>query len=230
MRRVSEGDEASIAEFYDRFSPLVFRLAGQMLSRPEAEDAVQEVFVRLWRTADRYDGDRSALVTWVLLITRRHLVDRLRRAKARIRMVSADGSPGWGDASVMDVLDRDLVRQDDFRKLMRRIEELPELQRIVVTRSYLGGQSLRQIAEHIGAPLGTIKSALSRALLRLRERSATSTGPGAGQGSGQGGGEVEPGRGEMGPGHSPSPAQDRGIHPGEGGDSDVGHGFGPAGA
>ena len=62
--------------------------------------------------------------------------------------------------------------QERFGELLDRIAKLPELQRTVVTRAYLGGQTLRQIGEELNTPIGTIKSALSRALVRLRERSA----------------------------------------------------------
>src|SRR3954470_7558030 len=91
MSRVAQNDEAAVAELYDRFGSLVFRMAYQsMPTRPEAEDAVQEIFVRLWRTAGRYDDGRSALVTWVMLISRRHLVDKLRRNRARLKASSLD--------------------------------------------------------------------------------------------------------------------------------------------
>ena len=84
MQRVAEGDEAAVADLYDRFNVLVFQAARQVLnSRAEAEDAVQEIFVRLWRTADRYDPTRAKLVTWVMLIARRHVIDRLRRRGVR---------------------------------------------------------------------------------------------------------------------------------------------------
>ncbi len=83
MQRVAASDESAIAELYDRFGSLVYRMAYQsMPTRAETEDAVQEIFIRLWRTAGRYDQDRAALVTWVMLISRRHLVDKLRRARA----------------------------------------------------------------------------------------------------------------------------------------------------
>ena len=88
MHRVADGDEGAVAELYDRFGSLVFKVARQLLpSRAEAEDAVQEVFIRLWQTADRYDPRRAKLVTWVMLIARRHLIDRLRRSAVR-------GTPG----------------------------------------------------------------------------------------------------------------------------------------
>jgi len=171
MQRVATNDESAIALLYDRFGSLVFRMAYQsMPSRAEAEDAVQEIFVRLWKTAGRYDQTRSALVTWVMLIARRHLVDKLRRTKARLRTTSIEQPSAAGltappeAESRMDVDERMAV-------LMQRIDSLPELQRTVVTRAYLGGQTLRQIGEELNTPLGTIKSALSRALVRLRERS-----------------------------------------------------------
>lgn len=172
MRRVASGEPGAVAELYDRFASLVYRLAFQsMPTRADAEDAVQEVFVRLWRTADRYDPKRAALVTWVMLISRRHLVDRLRRSKARVRAVELDerqsetrAEPSAAGAA-MDM-------QERFGELMERISKLPELQRTVVTRAYLGGQTLRQIGEELNTPIGTVKSALSRALVRLRERNA----------------------------------------------------------
>lgn len=171
MRRVAGNRPEAVGELYDRFGSLVYRLAFQaMPTRAEAEDAVQEIFVRLWRTAGRYDPKRAALVTWVMLISRRHLVDKLRRTRARIRTGSLD-SGQQGEAVAQAAASR-MERDERFGALVRRIEALPDLQRTVVMRAYLGGQTLRQIGEELGTPLGTIKSALSRALVRLRERAS----------------------------------------------------------
>ncbi len=169
MHRVAEGDEDAVADLYDRFSSLVYKVARQLLpTRAEAEDAVQEVFVRLWQTADRYDPRRAKLVTWVMLIARRHLIDRLRRNAVRGTATSyqADGSAGQVDHRP------DKKPQEDERNqsLLQRIKELPELQRVVIERAYLHGYTLREVSEQLEAPLGTVKSALSRGLARLRER------------------------------------------------------------
>ncbi len=171
MQRVSLDDEAAISALYDRFGPLVYRLAYQaMPTRADAEDAMQEIFVRLWRTAGRYDPKRAALVTWVMLLSRRILVDRMRRTQARIKtsamteaVASQAGAPGPAS-------DHAIESDERFATLMKRIDQLPELQKTVVLRSYLGGQTLRQIGQELNKPIGTIKSALSRALVRLRER------------------------------------------------------------
>jgi RNA polymerase sigma-70 factor, ECF subfamily len=170
MQRVASNDEQAIAHLYDRFGSLVFRMAYQtMPSKTEAEDAVQEVFIRLWRTAARYDCEKAALVTWVMLISRRHLVDKLRRTRARLKTSSID-HPNATYTPLASLTPSRLDTDDRMKAMMQRIDALPELQRTVVRRAYLGGQTLRQIGEELNTPLGTIKSALSRALVRLRER------------------------------------------------------------
>jgi RNA polymerase sigma-70 factor (ECF subfamily) len=169
MRRVASDEEAAIEELYDRFGSLVYRMAYQsMPTRADAEDVVQEVFVRLWRTAARYDPKRSALVTWVMLLARRHMVDRLRRVQSRVKPGVLDES--WSPASDEASAGSNVERDERFALVMKKIELLPELQQTVVKRAYLGGQTLKQIGLEMGIPLGTIKSALSRALVRLREK------------------------------------------------------------
>lgn len=169
MHRVAAGDDKAVAELYDRFGSLVYKVARQFLpSQAEAEDAVQEIFVRLWQTAERYDPRRAKLVTWVMLIARRHLIDRIRRNAVRPGATAFDGDLACQAPD--NVPDR--KSQDDERsvKLRKRIAELPELQRVVIERAYLQGYTLREVSEQLNAPLGTVKSALSRGLERLRER------------------------------------------------------------
>ena len=177
MQRVAINQENAVGELYDRFGSLVFRMAYQsMPTRSEAEDAVQEIFVRLWRTADRYDPRKAALVTWVMLLTRRHLVDKLRRKRARIKTAVLDDALASGVGAWIETnAGERLVNDEQFAALVKKIETLPELQQTVVVRAYLGGQTLRQISEELDTPLGTIKSALSRALVRLRERTGEDT-------------------------------------------------------
>ncbi len=171
MQRVAAGDESAIEELYERFSSLVYRMAYQVMpTRADADDVVQEVFVRLWRTADRFDPKRAALVTWVMLIARRHMVDRLRRAQARIKTATIAEEPAPTADGTEQYPGLAMEQDERVQALLKRIEGLPELQQIVVKRAYLGGQTLKQIGIELGVPLGTIKSALSRALVRLRER------------------------------------------------------------
>ncbi len=172
MQAIAEGDELAIDSLYDRFGTFVYRCVRQSLSdQAEAEDAVQEIFVRLWKTADRYDPNRAKLVTWVMLIAKRHAIDRLRRKQVRPTNITLEGDPmARGDAAGR----RSAGEEHDERRtiLLDRIRELPALQQEVLTRAYLQGFTLREVAEQLDAPLGTIKSALSRGLARLRDRLA----------------------------------------------------------
>jgi RNA polymerase sigma-70 factor (ECF subfamily) len=103
-----------------------------------------------------------------MLIARRHLIDRLRRNAVR-------GTPGTFQPDAPDTQGGHRPEQrpqEDERNvsLMQRVAELPELQRVVIERAYLQGYTLREVSEQLEAPLGTVKSALSRGLARLRER------------------------------------------------------------
>ncbi len=169
MHRVAAGDEAAVVELYERFSSLVFKVARQLLpTRPEAEDAVQEIFVRLWQTADRYDPRRAKLVTWVMLIARRHLIDRIRRNAVRRTTTTYQAEPGTAKTDRgPDYSPQEVERNS---RLLQQLAGLPELQRVVIERAYLYGFTLREVSEQLEAPLGTVKSALSRGLARLRER------------------------------------------------------------
>lgn len=172
MQAIAEGDESAIDRLYERFGTFVFRSVRQSLSdHAEAEDAVQEIFVRLWRTAERYDPSRAKLVTWVMLISKRHAIDRLRRKQVRPNNLSLEGDPtDRRGGSTPGVLSEE--RDERRQILLDRIQELPALQQEVLTRAYLQGFTLREVAEQLDAPLGTVKSALSRGLSRLRDRLA----------------------------------------------------------
>jgi RNA polymerase sigma-70 factor (ECF subfamily) len=169
MQRIAQGDEEAVEQLFDRFAPLVFKSARQVLPNSvEAEDAVQEIYLRLWQTAGRYDPRRAKLVTWVMLLTRRHLIDRLRRKSAR-------PNPGHLDEGASGALDPSpqgshMAESEAALNLRQQIDALPELQRTVIERTYLQGFTLREVAMQLDAPLGTVKSALSRGLGRLRER------------------------------------------------------------
>ena len=167
MQQVAQGKESALRTLYDRFGNLVFRNACQVLgSVSESEDATQEVFVQIWRTADRYDPTRSKLITWVMLISRRMFIDRLRRRMVRPNSISLNQD--LHDVASADTQNNEI--KEGSAAIRRRMSELPELQREVIERVYLQGYSLREVAEQRNMPVGTIKSALSRGLGRLREK------------------------------------------------------------
>jgi len=168
MRRVALSDEDAVAELYERYGRLVYKLSYQFLSNnSEAEDAVQEVFVRLWKTADRFDSRKAKLVTWVMLLTRRHLIDRIRRKTVRPKQKEL--SEHHEDSATATPLPSNTLLLERNTLLWKALQELPEMQRTVIERAYFQGFTLREVSRQLDAPLGTVKSALSRGLLRLRE-------------------------------------------------------------
>jgi len=171
MDRVARGESDAIEDLYARFGTLVYRMAYQIMpTKADAEDAVQEIFIRLWQSAGRYNEEKAALVTWVMLIARRHLVDRLRRQRVRPQPGAFEESWAAPDPDRRHAGDQSILLTERERRLRERIEALPELQREVVQRAYLGGRTLREISQELDRPIGTIKSALSRALSGLRDR------------------------------------------------------------
>lgn len=171
MRNIARGDEGAVAQLYDRFGGLVYRMAYQLTpTKGDAEDAVQEIFIRLWQSAARFDPNRASLATWVMLLARRHLVDQLRRLKVRPRPMRLDESGANSIQQGRTSPTGSLLRRERRKRLEERIAALPELQREVIARAYLGGRTLREIGQELDKPIGTIKSALSRALSGLRDR------------------------------------------------------------
>lgn len=176
MQRVARGERTAITELYDRFGSLVYRMAYQLLpSKADAEDAVQEIFIRLWQSAGQYDPERASLVTWVILLTRRYLVDQLRRSKTRIKPGNMSDEFQASDPHMAQP-QGEMLQSERGKRLQEKIAALPELQRQVIERAYLGGKTLREIGQELDKPIGTIKSALSRALAELRDRVPTEEG------------------------------------------------------
>ena len=167
MARIAAGEQQAVEELYDRFGGLVFKIARQLLpTAAEAEDAMQEVFLRLWRTAERFDPERAKLVTWVILLSRRHVIDRLRRKNSRPKTVAAP-TELLGEAPS----EPPKVEQQELGSALRQaIATLPQMQRVVIEKAYFQGFTLREVSVQLNLPLGTVKSALSRGLARLRDR------------------------------------------------------------
>ena len=104
-----------------------------------------------------------------MLIGRRHLIDRLRRNAVRGTTRAYEGDPAA--TNIENGPEKQPQEAERNIRLLEKIAELPKLQRIVIERAYLHGYTLREVSQQLEAPLGTVKSALSRGLAKLRERS-----------------------------------------------------------
>jgi RNA polymerase sigma-70 factor, ECF subfamily len=166
--RVAGGDEHAFAELYDRLAGPVLGLARRVLRDPaQAEEVAQEVLVELWRTAGRFDPQRGSARGWVLTMTHRRAVDRVRSAQA-----SADRDLAVGSREHVtdyDVVSETVTTRLEQEEVRQALGELTDLQREALTLAYYGGYTHREVSELLHVPLGTVKTRLRDGLLRLRD-------------------------------------------------------------
>jgi RNA polymerase sigma factor (sigma-70 family) len=161
----ARSQQGALAELYDRYGRPAYGLALRVL-RDEAlaEDAVQEAFLAIWRTASRFVPERGKASTWILTLVHRRAVDLVRREERR-RADTLEHAPepsgGGVDEEAWLRLQRERV-QDALR-------QLPDQQREAIELAYYGGFTQSELAERLGQPLGTIKSRMFMGLARLRE-------------------------------------------------------------
>lgn len=159
IRRLITGDHKALGEFYDLYAGLVNGLALRILhDRTEAEDVVQEVFVQVWRQATRFDPRRGSPEAWVCTIARSRALDRLRRRTSRRE--DAHTAPPGAVA---------LPRSDEALAVRKALEGLSPDQRRALELAYYEGLTQSEISERLREPLGTIKTRIRTAMIRLRE-------------------------------------------------------------
>lgn len=172
LERVATGDEVAVRDCVSQYGDLVWSLALRLLRRrSEAEDAVQEIFVDVWRSAARYDPGIASEATFITTIARRRLYDRLRRAGRRPETVS-DEVLNHAPSAVVMAADT-MERNSEAYRAARALDALPAAEREVLMLAMLEGHSHSEIAEHLEMPLGTVKTRARRGLLRLREQLST---------------------------------------------------------
>ena len=163
---VAGSDDRALAELYDRFGRVAYGLALRIV-RDEAlaQDAVQDAFLTVWRSADRFLAERAKASTWILTLVHRRAVDLVRREDRR-RGEPLDSAP---EPAVGDSLE-DEAELGFQRKLVRAaLLRLPPEQREALELGYYGGLTQSELAERLGQPLGTIKSRMFTGLARLRD-------------------------------------------------------------
>jgi len=166
LKRVASGEPGAVNETLDRYGGLVWSLARRFCSSAtEAEDAVQEIFVEVWKSASRYDETMGGEATFIATIARRRLIDRIRK-KGR----EPDSSPVMpDDAQFREPPGRRVEIDDDAAKAARLLAELPPDQQKVIRMSIQSGMSHEKIAQATGLPLGTVKTHIRRGLRRVRD-------------------------------------------------------------
>jgi RNA polymerase sigma-70 factor (ECF subfamily) len=164
MEGLLAGDDVAIRTLYARFGRPVYSMGLRLLgTREAAEELTQDVFLTAWRKAARFDPQRGRLSTWLMTIAHNLAVDRLRRETgvSRPRIVLVDEVPEVpGEDEEFHLMERDAAT--------RAIASLSDAERRLIARTYFRGLTAREIAEADGIPLGTVKTRLRSALIKVR--------------------------------------------------------------
>jgi RNA polymerase sigma-70 factor, ECF subfamily len=166
LQRVASGDATAVRECMNEYGALVWSLA-RRLSRTaaDAEDATQEIFLDIWRSAGRFDASLGSDKVFIATIARRRLIDRLRKKSAEPPMDPDEvlESVAWADPGTLPETSL------EAEQAARALAELRPEQRQVLELGLIHGLTQSEIAARLGMPLGTVKSLMRRGLLRVRE-------------------------------------------------------------
>jgi len=163
---VARSDEAALAELYDRVGRVAYGLAFRVLRDDRlAEDAVQEAFLGVWRTAAGFRPERAKASTWILTLVHRRAVDLVRREERR----RAEPFDDTHDVATTESAEAAAWLGFERERVQEGLRQLPHVQREAIELAYYGGFSQSELSEKLGVPLGTIKSRMFAGLSRLRE-------------------------------------------------------------
>lgn len=166
VARVAIGDREAFQSLYATTSAKLFGICLRVLSsRAEAEDALQEVYVKIWRNAGRYRVNGLSPMTWLITVARNHAIDRVRARRGASADLDAvaevpDEAPG-PEASA--------IRTSERARLIDCLSELPDGRAMAVRLAYLQGETYAELAARFDVPLNTMRTWLRRSLLTLRE-------------------------------------------------------------
>jgi RNA polymerase sigma factor (sigma-70 family) len=165
---VSRGDDAALGQLYDRYGRIAYGLALRIVrDRALAEDAVQEGFLAVWRSAGTFRAEHGKPSTWILTLVHRRAVDLVRREERR-RADPID-EVAQHDPAGSEATDEEAWLRAQRQVVQEALRKLPPDQREAIELAYYGGFTQSELAERLGQPLGTIKSRMFAGLRRLRE-------------------------------------------------------------
>lgn len=169
LERVRQQDVTAFSQLYDRYARPIYILAVTSLDRAEAEEIVQEVFLRLWRKADQFRPERGPFGAWFMTIARHQVWDVMRRLH-REPSLAAEVIDQLLIESAMSVgdVEEQAWSQEIGEAILDALQGLPAEQRRALVLAYFGGLSQSSIADHLGWPLGTVKKRIRLGLQKLR--------------------------------------------------------------
>ena len=168
LKACSLGDEAAFARLYDATAARLFGLVLRTVrDRAQAEEVTQEAYLHIWQTSSRFDPDRGSALSWLMTIGHRKAVDRVRSAEATRRRDTT--YQARDHAADFDQTVEEAHRNLDAQRVHRALGTLTETQRGALELAYFGGYTHREVAAMLDLPLGTAKTRIRDALIRLRD-------------------------------------------------------------
>ena len=170
IERMAAGDEAALADFYQRFAPTLYGLATKMLDdEKEAEDVLQEGFIYLWRKAAAYNPQLGSPFSWAVMIVRHKAIDRIRSRRRAERIVDR-AMAEFSHFAETDERSADEPVFSEQRAIVRAaLGHMPWEQRQALELAFFSGLTHEEIATQLSTPLGTIKARIRRGLIRMRD-------------------------------------------------------------
>jgi len=166
MSRIAAGDRAALRALYEATAPKLFGVCLRILSdREESEDVLQDVYVTVWRRADRFEAGRASVSTWLGAIARNRAIDRLR---ARGPLARAEPLEDLEIADDAPSAETRLQASGEAARLAACLDELDPRTRQVIRTAFFEGVTYEALARRMDAPLGTVKSWIRRGLARLK--------------------------------------------------------------
>ncbi|MFI8085333.1 ECF RNA polymerase sigma factor SigK [Kitasatospora sp. NPDC086009] len=168
MAQVTRGDHQAFTSLYDALSGPVFSLVRRILrDQAQSEEVMQDVMLEVWRAAARYDPDRGEVTAWVMTIAHRRAVDRVRRCRSAADR-DQKAAAAAQDTPFDDVAERAEAHLD-HQQVRHCLRRLTDLQRESVLLAFYKGLTYREVSEQLRTPLGTVKTRMRDALIRLRD-------------------------------------------------------------
>lgn len=165
LRATSTGDPQAFEALYDRTSAKLYGICLRLLGdEAEAQDVLQDTYVRVWQKAHSFDAGKASPITWLAIVARNKAIDRLRQKKPASDEIGAAEEVADQGPSAIEVIER----AQDSDRLAGCLDELEERSREVIRAAFLDGATYPELAERKGVPLGTMKSWIRRGLQRLR--------------------------------------------------------------
>lgn len=167
LAEIATGDRDAFTEFYRSTHDRVFGLALRILRKPAAaEEITQEIYLYVWNAAERYDGALASPIGWLMMLTHRRAVDRVRVESSASTRDLAYGHRNLGRDH--DIVAETVGQRSDERAVVDCLGTLTDTQRETLALAYYGGRTYAQVADHLGIPLNTVKTRIRDGLKRLQ--------------------------------------------------------------